>query len=101
MQLPKFNTDDKDFQMMQTKWSGILNPVIANPLNSNNLLTNIKLGSGVNTIDHLLQRELRGWIIVGINAAATIFDVQASNQSPQLTLKLNSSAPCTISLVVF
>lgn len=100
-QLPQFQNNDKDLQLLQNRWASILNPVLANPLNSNNLLKGIKLSAGVNTIDHLLQRPLVGWIVVGINAASSIFDVQANNQTPQLTLKLNSSAPCTVTLVVF
>lgn len=101
MQLPQFQNNDKDFQLMQNKWASILNPVIANPVNSNNILKNVKLGSGLNTIDHLLQRPLQGWIIVRQRGAATFYDQQDSNQSPQLTLKLNSSAAVSVDILVY
>lgn len=100
-QLPQFQNDDKDFQLMQNKWAAIINPVLGNPLNSSVILKNVRLASGLNTIDHLLQRPLQGWFVVRQTAAASIYDLQDNNQSPQLTLKLNSSAACTVSLVVF
>ena len=99
--LPTFQNNDKDLQLLQNKWGAILNPVIANPLNSNNILKNVRLGSGVNTIDHLLQRPLQGWIIVRQRGPATFYDVQDSNQSPQLTLKLNSSASVSVDILVY
>lgn len=99
--LPQFQNNDKDLQLLQNKWAAILNPIIASPINSNNILKNVKLSTGVNTIDHLLQRPLIGWIVVGINAQSDIYDLQANNQTPQLTLKLNSSAACIVNLLVF
>lgn len=101
MKLPMFQNEDQDLQLLQNKWASILNPVLANPLNSVLILKNVKLGSGVNSVDHLLQRKLEGWFIVRKRGSADIYDIQDTNQSSHLTLKLNSSAPVSVDLAVF
>jgi len=83
------------------KWASILNPIVANPIVNSLILKDVVLAAGDNTINHRLGRKLQGYLIVGINAAATIYDKQASNQMPQLTLVLNSSAGCTCNILVF
>ena len=90
-----------NLDMMQNRWAAILNPIIDSPLVNGQLLTEVPLVSGSNTINHRLGRRLRGWIIVGIDGAAQIYDTQASNQMPQLTLTLTSDADVTVALWVF
>jgi hypothetical protein len=86
---------------MQNRWASILNPVINNPTNTTAILKDIKLVAGTNVVNHLLDQKLQGWSIVRINAAATIYDAQDANQTPNKTLVLVSSAPCTVSIEVF
>lgn len=100
-QLPNFQNDDKDFQLMQNSWSSKLNPLIANPMNSVSILKNVVLAIGSNTINHKLGKKLTGWQIVRQRASATIYDNQDNNQSPALTLVLISSGAVTIDLAVF
>ncbi len=99
--LPQFQNDDRDFQLMQSRWASIINPVVNNPLNNASILADVQLVAGTNIINHLLSRKLQGWSVVRINAAATIYDAQDSNTTPNQTLVLISSAPCKISLEVF
>lgn len=100
-QLPIFRTDDKDLVMLQTNWTRTLNPVIANPLNQGSILKDVSLKTGSNVINHLLGQKLQGWSLVRQRAAASIYDNQDSNQSPQLTLVLVSSADVSVDLMVF
>lgn len=65
------------------------------------LMQGVVLKSGFNAVPHTLGRTLTGWSLVGINAAATIYDTQAVNPSPGAFLYLMASAPCTVSLLVF
>lgn len=97
MSLPQGLTLD----MMQNKWAGEINPLLANPANNTSLLSNVTLISGDNTINHKLGRNLQGWIVIGNNAATTFYDKQATNPYPQLTLVLNASGACMINLLVF
>lgn len=99
--LPQFQSNDKDFQLMQNAWASAINPIINNPTNQGIILPNVILASGDNTINHLLGRNLQGWVVIRKSAAADIYDKQSTNQMPNLTLVLNASAPVTVSLEVF
>jgi hypothetical protein len=89
------------FPQLQTKWASILNPVVSNLLVQGHILQNIDLIDGTTVVNHGLGRKLLGWFIVGINGAATVYDSQASNQMPELTLTLISNTAVTVSLWVF
>ncbi len=87
--------------LMQTQWAQQLDPVIANPVLQNNILSKVSLVAGTNVINHKLGRKLQGWQLSRIRASATIYDNQDSNQMPELTLILVSSADVVVDLVVF
>lgn len=97
MQLPQIQTDDREFQLMQNKWASILNPIIAKPLSSSNILKGVILSTGVNVVNHLLARKMQGWIVSDINAPATIYRSQPFNSQ---TLTLTSTADCIVDLIV-
>jgi len=84
--------------LMQTKWSAILNPLLQNPLNSINILKNISLSNGSTVINHGLGRQQQGWFISDIQGAATIYRSAPFNA---LTLTLTSNAAVTVDIGVF
>ncbi len=90
-----------DLPQMQTKWASQLNPVISNLLVQGQLLQDVSLINGVTVVNHKLGRKLIGWFIVGQDAQASLWDSQTSNQTPQLTLVLNSNADVNCSIWVF
>ena len=100
MKLPLIQSQTNDLNMVQTKWKSLIDPVLASPL-INGRLISTSLAIGSNRINHLLGRNLIGWFIVGINGVANIYDTQASNQTPDLTLNLTSDAAVKINLWVF
>jgi len=83
------------------KWSSQLNPILQNPLINGQILSGIKVKSGTNVINHGLQQNLQGYIVIMNSANVTFYDTQQKNQTPQLTLQLVSSGIATISLYVF
>lgn len=85
----------------ENQWASIIEPVLNAPIVDGSLMTGIVLISGTTVVNHKLGRKLVGWLIVGSNAAATVYDNQATNQTPQLTLSLTSSAAVTVNLWVF
>lgn len=100
--LPITQSDVVELVQMQTKWAGLLNPLLAQPSAQQLILTNVKLAVGQNVVAHTLGRKLRGWIPVRVRGtAAQLYDLQDANQHPELTLILNSSAAVTVDLVVF
>lgn len=86
---------------MQVNWAQQLDPIIANPTVNNLVLQNVSLIAGTNVINHLLGRKLQGWKPTRVRAAASIYDNQDSNQTPQLTLILIASAPVVVDIEVF
>jgi hypothetical protein len=71
--LKQFKTDDLSLSLLQSSWSSDLNPLIANPVNSVNVLKNISLKIGSNVINHKLGRNMQGWFITDIDGVATIY----------------------------
>lgn len=90
-----------DLPKMQTAWASQLNPVIANALLQGQMLQGVNLINGTTQVNHGLGRKLVGWFPVGQNAQANLWDSQATNNTPQLTLIINSNAAVTVSLWVF
>ncbi len=99
--LPQFQMFDKDLNLLQTGWSKILNPFIDRLQNKTNILKSVALASGDTVINHKLGYPLNGWRLVRVRAAATIYDKQDTNRTPETTLVLNSSAAVTVDLEVF
>jgi hypothetical protein len=101
MTLPIFQTSSKDLSLLQTNWSTQINPVLAQPMAQGLFVKNVTLNTGSNVLNHRLGRRLQGWIITRIRALATIYDTQDTNQQPDLTLVLVSSATVQVDLYVF
>lgn len=89
------------WDLANPKWAASLNPLLANPLMNGQLLENVQLLLGFNSISHGLQRKLRGYFVVLNNAPVTFYDGQANNQMPDLTLILNASGVAKVTLYVF
>lgn len=86
---------------MQDKWASLINPFLGNPTNDSLILKNVSLVSGTNVVNHRLGRVLQGWKPTRVRASATFYDLQDTNQTPQLTLVLVASAPAIIDIEVF
>lgn len=99
--LPTFQTDDRDFQLMQSTWSSALTPLLNSPMLNGRLISEQPLVAGLNVINHKLGRKLQGWVIVRQRAAATFYDTQDANTSPALTLDLQSTGTVVVDLYVF
>lgn len=101
MALPIYKSDDNSLTLLQTAWATQLNPVLALPQSKGVILTRVSLQIGDNVIDHRLDRNLQGWQLIRVRAAATIYDKQDTNQLKSRTLVLNSSAAVVVDLFVF
>lgn len=101
-QLPRFQNQDKDFQLMQSSWLSVLNPLLKTPIINGSLLKNIDLVMGDNQVVHTLNRPLIGWMISRFNGSfAEIYDNQDTEPSPSVYLALNASADVTVDIWVF
>jgi hypothetical protein len=87
---------------LQNNVSDALIPLISNYQNDSNILTNISLAPNItNIVNHSLGKVLSGWKIVRQRSAASIYDIQDSNKSPNLSLWLISSANVVVDIEVF
>lgn len=102
MALPKFLSQDpvgaKDFGLLQTTWSALIDPIIGRAQNKANIISNVSLNNGVTVVNHLLGRKMQGWYLADIQGAATIYRSQPLNDQ---TLTLTSSAAVTVNIGVF
>lgn len=99
--LPQFQSNDKDFQLLQNSWGAVLNQLLRRPANNSILLKNVQLQVGANVVNHRLGRPLQGWVIIRKRADAAIYDTQDENQAPALTLNLVSDTAVSVDLMVF
>jgi len=100
MKLTLVHSQDDDLNLVQTKWKSVIDPFLSNQLIDGRLV-DANLINGTTIINHKLGRNLIGWIIVGINGVASVYDNQANNQTPDSTLSLISSAAVKVRLWVF
>lgn len=84
-------------QQMQTQWSALLNPVLANTLVAGHLIK-APLINGVTVINHGLGANMNGWMIADQDAQAQIYRSQPLNDK---TLTLTSNAAVNVALWVF
>ena len=79
-----------------------LNPVFKIAMLDGVLITNIVLVSGVNTISNPILRLVQGVLIVKKSAFADVHTGgQTTNITPNKTIVLTASAPCTIDCWIF
>lgn len=99
MKLPIMQDKNSVFMSMQTRWAALIEPFLSKPVINGVMLSDLNLVSGDNVINHRLQRNLQGYLVIAQNAAAQFY--QKTSTMPELTLVLNSSATVKVSLYVF
>ena len=95
MNLPIYKDDNQPFQLMQSRWASILNPIISNfevsnqnPLINGKFVSSVTLNRGENTFSHFLGRKPVGWLATDINGASILFRSQQFNDQ---TISITSS----------
>lgn len=99
--IAKVQTDNREVNQLQSNILSYLNTIGQNALLSGVILANQSLKSGDNTINTKLNRKLQGWFIIRQRGPASLYDKQDSNQTPNSTLILNSSANVSVDIFVF
>lgn len=74
-------------------------PIIANPLLDGVLLTNVAVGTSPTKVEHKLQREIQGWIVVRNGANSVVWEPVRELTSIYVTLQ--ATADTTVDLWVF
>ena len=98
MQLPLVNSEDQSFQLLQTKWKSILDPLLSKRILQGNLIGGIALTNADTPINHLLGRMPLGWFLADIDNNATVW--RSGNYTVQ-TITLRSSSNVNVNIWVF
>lgn len=87
------------WDLANTRWASILNPILALPILNGNMIEAIDLiANKPQAINHLLQETPQGWFITDNTANAVVWRTRDFNP---LTITLESSADTTINIWVF
>ena len=92
-----YQASDQSSNQQNAAQNATLSKLGSNPLNSGSLLEPVKVTAGSNSISHKLGTSLRGYLIVGQDAASNFYQESSDTK----ILKLNSSATCTVIIFVF
>ncbi len=96
------NNGDQNVPLDQVQDSieATLAPILASVVVDSHVVGPIAFVSGSATkVDHRLGRKVQGWIVVGKDAVADLF--QSPSKSPHLQLTLTSTADVNASFLVF
>ncbi len=97
----KLQSADRILNMIQDNISEAVNPITTQPILNGNILTNVSLAIGDNTIQHQLGRRLVGWYLVRVRGSVLVYDNQDANLTPDVTLLLVASAARVVDIAVF
>lgn len=98
--LKRIFSNDRVLNQVQEAVNEAIRPLLQMPIASGRLIEDIALVSGTaKSIEHKLNRESAGWIVVKKNANVDIWE--STSSIPTKTLVLNASGTVTISLWVF
>lgn len=71
----------KELMLLQTRWSSMINPLLALPLLKGNTVREVALGTTPVAIDHRLGRVPQGWLIIDSNANEVVYRTAPFNAS--------------------
>ena len=94
-------TTDKDLNQAQQNIKQSVDPLIANPLTQGNLLKSQVLKVGNNIINHGLGVAITGYMIIGANAAYSVYDNIIGNANLTTSFTLISSTAVTCNIYCF
>lgn len=97
----KMQTENREVNQLQNNIGLAVDPVLQNKIVDGSLVQNVVLATGSNVVNHLLGRNLIGWIITRRNGVATVYDTQSTNPIPNKTLLLTASAGLTVDIYCF
>lgn len=86
------------WNLMNPKLASILNPLLAMPQSSAQLIIGFNLVTGANIIPHKLGRQMQGWSLTDLTATITVYRSAPFNSK---TLTLTASGPATVNIEVF
>lgn len=87
------------WDLAQTRWPSIINPMLSLPILNGNMISNINLiANKPQVINHLLQKMPQGWFLTDNTANTVIWRTAVFNNT---TISLESTSDTIISFWIF
>lgn len=93
----KIRTQDKELTQLQNSLARIFLDLLGLEILNGRLIEDVEVTTSTATVNHGLNRELKGWIVVKKNADRRVWQTDITST----TLTLDASATVTVSLWVF
>jgi len=96
------STDNESVNVLQNSLENSFRSIESCPLLDGHLLEGLTIATGVNTIEHKLERPIRGWIVTRCNAGLYLPSThQEDNAHNDKTLVIQFSQAATADIWVF
>lgn len=96
-QFRKIRTGDINLDQLQTNVEQVFGEIQKKPIIDGTLLSGVVVGTTETEVNHELNRQPLGFIVVDRNSAGVVYKTRATSK----LLVLQASAPVTVSLWVF
>lgn len=98
MRFRKIHTTSRDLNLVQDAIQAAFDALSKEPLSGAQILPQVPLAAGSNTLTHGLGRNYRSWAVFRPSAAVTVYETPSPD--PATFLVLVASAPATLDLLV-
>lgn len=98
--LAKIQTQNQELNRIQDHTIREVNPLFQIPFISGNLLEGIVLGAAAVEVPHLLDRKIKGWIVLDKSANQDVWRDGASKDDTKF-INLKAGGTVTVNLWVF
>lgn len=100
--LRKLDSENPELNKIQEYIDQSISPITKSPIINGVLIKGIKLVAGQdNNINHKLDRNISGWIVVRKRETADVWDLQDVNDLKKKTLRLRTDVDNTVDLWIF
>tara|TARA_R110002020_G_scaffold270417_3_gene485704 strand:- start:1259 stop:1576 length:318 start_codon:yes stop_codon:yes gene_type:complete len=96
------NLTDPKIQDLEYRIEEAFRPITDSSIIDGRLISDIELASGtVSKIAHKLGRAIRGWVVVGKNAAQHVYDDNSGQSDLDTFIHLTAGGTVTVNVWVF
>lgn len=98
----RVSISNPEIQNFQYRLEETLRPITDSSIIDGRIILDVDLASGTSTkIAHKLGRKLKGWIVVGKDAAQHVYDENSGESDLDTFLHLTAGGTVTVSIWVF
>lgn len=93
------SSSDGDINVLSQAVSDFTRPLVLNPMLDGRHIIGVAVSTGVTAVNHGLNRDWVGYVVINNNAAAFVYTANENNKN--ITLNLTATASGVVDLWVF